>query len=50
MLVPRSPPDPERWQTVRSALDSWSRTARLCLIYLTMNAPMGGVLVLLIKH
>jgi hypothetical protein len=27
-------------QTVRVALDSWPGTARLCLIYLTMNIPV----------
>jgi len=47
VLIPRSPP-PDR-RAVRSALDSWSRTARLCLIYLTMNVPVD-VLAWLIKH
>ena len=43
---PRSPPDAEspsdadKDVTVRSALDSWSRTARLCVIYLTVNVPL----------
>lgn len=48
MPDPRSPPR-EKWGTVGAALDSWSRTARLCLIYLTMNVPMG-VFALLIRH
>jgi hypothetical protein len=30
-------PDPERWRVVRSALTSWSRTARLCLILLIIG-------------
>jgi hypothetical protein len=34
---------------VRSALDSWSRTARLCLIYLAMGIP-GAALAWLIIH
>lgn len=28
-----------RWRTVRHALGSWSRTARLCLILLTLSVP-----------
>ncbi|MCW2901978.1 MAG: hypothetical protein JWO67_4243 [Streptosporangiaceae bacterium] len=28
-----------RWRTVRHALGSWSRTARLCLILLTLSLP-----------
>lgn len=39
----------ERWQTVRFALESWSRTARLCLIYLVMSVP-ADVLVWLIRR
>jgi hypothetical protein len=52
MPDPRPPPcpDQDRWVTVvRAALDSWSRTVRLCVIYLTMNVPMG-VFALLIRH
>jgi hypothetical protein len=51
MTDSRSPPDQGagKWQTVRVALDSWSGTARLCLIYLTMNIPVD-VLTWLIKH
>jgi hypothetical protein len=49
VLILRSPPYPGRWRTVQSALDSWSRTVRLCFIYLTMNVPIG-VLAWLIKH
>ncbi len=49
VLILRSPPYPGRWRTVQFALDSWSRTARLCLIYLTMNAPVG-VLAMMIKR
>jgi hypothetical protein len=40
MPIPRSPPDPAKWQTVRSALTSWSRTLRLCLICLSVNVPV----------
>ena len=29
----------ERWSTVRSALDSWPRTIRLCMILMAMTAP-----------
>lgn len=48
MFDPRSPPA-GMWRTVGAALDSWSRTARFCLIYLTMNVPMG-VFAWLIRH
>ncbi len=58
---PRSPPgamkssedakssEDEKWRTVRSALDSWNRTARMCVIYLTLNVPVE-ILAWLIKH
>lgn len=46
---PRAPPEPEKERTVRSALDSWDRTARLCVIYLTANVPLD-VLAWLIRH
>jgi hypothetical protein len=51
MANPRPPPDQGtgKWQTVRVALDSWPGTARLCVIYLTMNVPVD-VLAWLIKH
>jgi hypothetical protein len=39
----------EKWRTVRSALDSWDRTARMCVIYLTLNVPVE-ILAWLIKH
>lgn len=44
----RAPPG-EGERAIRSALDSWSRTARLCLIYLTANVPVD-VLVWLIRR
>jgi hypothetical protein len=58
---PRSPPEAqeyleatkyagvEKWRTVRSALDSWNRTARMCAIFLTLNVPVE-VVAWLIKH
>lgn len=52
---PRSPPDDEspsdeaKEVAVRSALDSWPRTARLCVIYLTVNVPLD-VLAWLVKR
>jgi hypothetical protein len=46
---PRAPPDGGKEQVVRSALDSWTRTARLCVIYLTVNVPLD-VLAWLIRH
>jgi hypothetical protein len=49
MPDPRPPPDLSKWGTVGTALDSWSRTARLCLIYLTLNVPVD-VLAWLIRH
>jgi hypothetical protein len=41
--------DPGRWRTVQSALSSWSRTVRLCLIYLVWSTPVGA-LIWLIRH
>jgi hypothetical protein len=51
----KKPPDyrgadgDEKWRTVRSALDSWDRTARMCVIYLTLNVPVE-ILAWLIRH
>jgi hypothetical protein len=39
----------EKWRTVRFALDSWDRTARMCVIYLTLNVPVE-ILAWLIRH
>jgi hypothetical protein len=37
--------EPEEQRTVRSALDSWSRTARLCTIYIVHGViPLAMVL------
>lgn len=50
MPIPRSPPGPGgKWPTVRSALTSWSRTIRLCLICLSLNVPVD-VLVWLLRR
>lgn len=42
--MPDSTPPPmrtaEAWRTVRDALNSWSKTARLCLICCAMNVPV----------
>ena len=46
---PRSPRETEKWRVVRSALDNWGRTTRLCVIYLTLNIP-ADILILLLKH
>jgi hypothetical protein len=41
----RMPPDPpEKWWTIRSALESPRKTARLCLILLVNGLPFGYVL------
>jgi hypothetical protein len=49
----RAPPDDrgatEKWRVIRSALDSWGRTTRLCVIYLTINVPVD-ILIWLVKH
>ena len=43
--------DAEEQRTVRSALDSWSRTARLCTIYVVHGViPVAIVLPWLIGH
>lgn len=41
-----------RWATIRYALDSTPRTARLCVIMLVASIPPGGLLLflLLIRH
>src|SRR5215469_9978029 len=31
----------QRWQTIRFALDSWARTALLCVITLVTSVPVG---------
>lgn len=46
---PRAPPGTAKWQTVRSALDSWDRTARLCVICLAADIPVG-LLAWLVVH
>jgi hypothetical protein len=46
---PRAPPGADTERTVRSALDSWERTARLCVIYLALNVPLD-VLAWLIRR
>jgi hypothetical protein len=30
----------QRWQTIRFALESWARTARLCVIVLVISVPV----------
>lgn len=51
MPDPRSFPEPGsgKWRTIQAALGSWSGTARLCLIYLTMNIPVDA-LIWLLRH
>lgn len=52
MTNPRPPnPAAEMWRAVESALTSWSRTARLCLIYLAKGSPaLAGALAWLVRH
>lgn len=38
------------WKTVRSALDSWPRTARLSVIMLVVSAPPFGLLWLIAER
>jgi hypothetical protein len=41
----RMPPDPpEKWWTIRFALESPGKTARLCLILLVNGLPFGYML------
>ena len=41
----------EKQRTVRSALDSWSRTARLCMIYVVSDGvPFALVALWLARH
>lgn len=39
-----------RWETIRYALDSTSRTVRLCVIMLVVSIPPGAFTLLLIHH
>ena len=39
-------PKEEEQRTVRSALDSWSRTARLCTIYIVRGIPLATIILL----
>jgi hypothetical protein len=39
----------QRWQTIRFALESWARTARLCVIMLVMSAPVDTVVWLVLR-
>jgi hypothetical protein len=39
-----------RWETIRYALDSTSRTVRLCVIMLVVSTPPGALTVLLMHH
>lgn len=51
MSVP-APQDPRhggRWDAIISALDSWPRTFRLCLIWLVIASPAAAI-VELIRH
>lgn len=45
----QAPPQDEKWRTVRFALDSWNRTARMCVIYLALNVPVE-ILAWLLRH
>ena len=33
----------QRWQTIRFAMESWARTARLCVIVLVMSVPVDAL-------
>jgi hypothetical protein len=51
---PRVPSDlpasAEKWKTVTAALESWSKTARLCLILFVLQVPFDGWLAWLLLH
>jgi hypothetical protein len=40
----------QRWQTIRFALESWARTARLCVIMLVMSAPVDTIIWLVLRR
>jgi hypothetical protein len=49
MMLIRMPPDPpEKWRTVRAALETQDKTRRLCLILLVSSIPLILVLVAVI--
>ena len=39
-----------RWETIRYALDSTPRTARLCVILIAASLPPAGTIVMLFHH
>jgi len=45
-MLLRLPPDPpEKWRAVQTALESTSKTVRLCLILLVSSVPFGLIVV-----
>ncbi len=46
--VPDDTSSAGKWRTVGAALEDWPRTIRLCLIVISMNAPVGFILWLII--
>jgi hypothetical protein len=48
--VPQDPHGDDRWSVIRYALDSWARTAKLCLILLVMTGGLVVLMVELIQH
>lgn len=40
----------QKWQTIRFALESWSRTARLCVIMLVMSVPVDTLAWLVLRR
>ena len=40
----------QKWQTIRFALESWARTARLCVIMLVMSVPVDTLAWLVLRR
>jgi hypothetical protein len=39
-----------KWQTIRFALESWARTARLCVVMFVMSAPVDTLAWLVLRR
>jgi hypothetical protein len=44
MLIHIPPEPPEKWKTVRAALETQDKTRRLCVILLVSSLPFGLLL------
>lgn len=52
MSWPKVPSDlsAEKWKTISGAIESWRKTARLCLVLFVMQVPVDGLVWLWLLH